>query len=65
MASKNHPERIASDAARGVGWTSVATRREVSCVAAPSQAARGATTISAKDPGASGSVVESELKRKS
>ena len=28
MASKNHPESIASDAACGVDWTSAATRCE-------------------------------------
>jgi hypothetical protein len=57
MAFKNHPESIASDAARGVGWTVVAARCKVSSVDGPSQTARGATVVSGKAPG--------ELKRKS
>ena len=57
MASKNHPESIASDAARGVGWTAVAARCKVSSVDGSSQIARGATVVSGKAPG--------ELKRKS
>ena len=51
MASRNHPESIASDAARGVGWTSMATRCEVSSALGLSQIARSATIVSAQGPG--------------
>jgi hypothetical protein len=66
MASKNHSESVASDAARGVGWTSVATRREGSSPwSAPSRITRGATVDSAKNSEALGSFVESKPKCKS
>jgi hypothetical protein len=66
MASKNHSESVASDAARGVGWTSVATRREGSSPwSDPSWIARDAMVVSAENPDALGSFVESEPKRQS
>jgi hypothetical protein len=66
MASKNLPESIACDAACGVGWILGSdSARSVDAAAGPSQTARSATVASAKDPEALGSLVESELKRKS
>ena len=66
MASKNHPESIASDAACGVGWIIGGDSvRSVDAAAGPSQTARSATIVSLEDPEALGSLVESELKRKS
>jgi hypothetical protein len=66
MASKNHPESIASDAACGVGWIiGRDSARSVAAAAGPSQIVRSATVVSAKDSEARGSLVESELKRKS
>jgi hypothetical protein len=57
MASKNHPESIVRDAARGLGWTAVAAGCKVSSADGPSSTARGATMVSAQGPG--------ELKRTS
>jgi hypothetical protein len=66
MASKNHLESIAEDATCGVGWMAFASASVRNLgAAAGSQIARSATMLSAKDFGALGSFVESELKRPS